>query len=311
MKRKNIMFFTLIILLILITVISFNIVNNSNIVNAKTGERTKVVQTETNQEKAIKFPSIDDVKIAKIQEKHVGPIDNMNPINVFYFDLNKPEQRSIVTNIINWLNSSSNSMSETDEEKIYWKGGASPTYLDIEFNNGKSLKIRTEASKIIINNYHKDISLITEKCPELVQFINSDWEKISRDMAKSNKQSTLENSTLNSIDDLIRTLKAKGHTAEVLTESVTQPFFTVSPKLIKIDEAVIQIFEYKDKKNVELDAKTITKQGDIIRDSTRTFINWIEKPNFYKKDNLIVLYVGKNETTLNILVDILGDSITE
>lgn len=170
MKRRNVRLFLLmgVLLLTIITLLNLTIYNNNHML--------------TNNSKN-KFPSINDVKVAKILEKHLGPSN----YNFFYFDLTKEDQKETVANILKWLNASSNSMNKTDKREIGGFGGYTPTVLILEFTNGSTYSISTESSNLIVNGYYENNSLLIERCPKLVQFIDTDWQSVKLNMRKDIK----------------------------------------------------------------------------------------------------------------------------
>ncbi|GFZ32982.1 hypothetical protein CSC2_35080 [Clostridium zeae] len=168
MKIRNVKLLLLMGVLLLTIIILFNLVtyNSSNMITSKSPD---------------KFLSIKDVKVAKILERHLGP----SQFSYFYFDLTKDDQKETVTNLLKWLNESSNSMKKTGKREIGGYGGYTPTVLILEFINGITYYICTDSSNLIVNGYYKDSSLLIEKCPRIVQFIDTDWERIKLNMIKN------------------------------------------------------------------------------------------------------------------------------
>ncbi|WP_261854341.1 hypothetical protein [Clostridium folliculivorans] len=170
MKRKNVKLLLLTGVLLLTIILLFNLVtyNSNNTLISKSSDM---------------FPSIKDVRVAKILERHVGPSE----YSFFYFDLTKDDQKKTVTNILKWLNESSNNMKKTDKRMIGGFGGYTPTVLILEFTNRSTCYICADSSNLIVNGYYKNNSLLIEKCPQIVQFINTDWESLKLNMTKDIK----------------------------------------------------------------------------------------------------------------------------
>lgn len=89
-----------------------------------------------------------------------------------------------------------------------------------------------------------------------------------------------------------------------LNESDLSIYFPVSPKIIKIKEEQILIFEFRFVKKANQQSKIIDKSGHNIGEFKN--IEWGSKPHFYKKGNLIVQYNGNNAYIIKLLEDILG-----
>lgn len=74
----------------------------------------------------------------------------------------------------------------------------------------------------------------------------------------------------------------------------------------------VYIYESSDKaiedaKRISLDGFSYTKsEGD---EGMTTTIDWIDNPHFYKIQNIMILYLGNDETILDILSDSFGEQI--
>ncbi|GAB4577342.1 MAG: hypothetical protein Fur0022_00730 [Anaerolineales bacterium] len=103
-------------------------------------------------------------------------------------------------------------------------------------------------------------------------------------------------------DSLVEALRAAGATVEP-ADPVSQPFFGPEGQVLKVNGQDVQVFEYPDDAAAERDAETISPDGSS---TTTTMITWIDAPHFYKTGKLIVLYVGSEEGTLQLLESVLG-----
>jgi Sporulation and spore germination len=105
---------------------------------------------------------------------------------------------------------------------------------------------------------------------------------------------------------LMNNLRAAG--AEVSAAGqVEQPFFPVTGEVINVNGASIQVFEFADASTRQQVSDTISANGDEIG----TFIpSWIGLPNFWASESLIVLYLGEDQTLIDLLSSILGAPIT-
>ena len=82
----------------------------------------------------------------------------------------------------------------------------------------------------------------------------------------------------------------------------TDSYLSVDRKPIWIDDEIISVFEYESNAAMEEDAAGIDKDGCIISNQGRkTIIDWVSTPYFFKKDTLIISYVGKYERILDFL----------
>ena len=101
---------------------------------------------------------------------------------------------------------------------------------------------------------------------------------------------------------LVAALVATGATVET-GEPISQPFFSVEGNIIKVNGADIQLFEYENTEEMELDSSQIAPDGGS---NATTMITWMDSPHFYKSGRLIVLYVGSDQTVLSLLENVLG-----
>ena len=101
---------------------------------------------------------------------------------------------------------------------------------------------------------------------------------------------------------LVDHLRAAGATV-VPTGAVTQPFLSVSGQVITVNGEQIQIYEYANEDDANAEAARISADGGAVGN---TMVDWIAPPHFYKKGQIIVLYVGTSTTVINILETTLG-----
>lgn len=104
-------------------------------------------------------------------------------------------------------------------------------------------------------------------------------------------------------DSLIADLQAEGATTET-GDSITQDFFNTEGQFITINgKEGVQVFEYESAEAMESDASQVAPDGGSIGTS---MVNWVDTPHFYKSGRIIVLYIGNDETTLNLLEKVMG-----
>ena len=106
--------------------------------------------------------------------------------------------------------------------------------------------------------------------------------------------------------DLVRLtqkLRRQGASVVLTKEKVSQPFFSVSGRIVKINGEGVQVFEYPGPSAVDADAKQVGADGTTIGTSKPS---WMAPPHFFKSGRFLVLYVGGNQTVLNVLRGALG-----
>ena len=108
-----------------------------------------------------------------------------------------------------------------------------------------------------------------------------------------------------SADSLRRDLQAQGLT---VTSNGTAPadafpFFTVRATRLMVGSEAVNVFEYATAALAAGDAAKVAPSGSPIGTSQ---VSWISPPRFYRKDRLIVLYVGTDLTVARALESVLG-----
>jgi hypothetical protein len=103
---------------------------------------------------------------------------------------------------------------------------------------------------------------------------------------------------------LIGKLRAQGATVKSTGEKVRQPFFSVSGRIMTINNEAIQVFEYSNPATTENQAKQVSPDGKTIGNSKPS---WMSTPHFFKSQKLIVIYVGDDQTVLKTLQAELGN----
>lgn len=112
----------------------------------------------------------------------------------------------------------------------------------------------------------------------------------------------LRRDEISDLEDFIEQLR--GTRAEVsLSDKINQPFFFVEGQILTIDDGNVQVFEYTTEKTTEDEALLVSPDGSSIG---QHLVNWIAPPHFYKKNKLIVLYVGSDTKLINTLEEVLG-----
>jgi hypothetical protein len=102
---------------------------------------------------------------------------------------------------------------------------------------------------------------------------------------------------------LLAALQESNATAEIV-DSVIQDFFSPEGNIIRVNGVDIQVFEYETSEAMEQEADQVAPDGDSVGTS---MMMWMDAPHFYKTGQIIVLYIGSDEDTLNLLRKVIGD----
>lgn len=110
------------------------------------------------------------------------------------------------------------------------------------------------------------------------------------------------------IEQFTNEMKAKNYDFEVQDVENVDDFLSKTKKRMVIGKDALEIYLYNNNEKMEDDAKNINMNGFGYSDGNKSMvIDWISYPHFYKKGNIIVLYVGENEKIISDLNDIMGD----
>lgn len=107
---------------------------------------------------------------------------------------------------------------------------------------------------------------------------------------------------------LIGALKEQGATV-VRMEQMSRESHCLSVGALRlaVNGENVYVFEYATADAANRDASTVSSDGGTIDGTDRACaFFWIGPPRFYKKDRLIVLYVGTNEDLIRTLDGLLG-----
>ena len=87
----------------------------------------------------------------------------------------------------------------------------------------------------------------------------------------------------------------------------TEQFFSVPRQFVLIGEDIISVYEYPSSDEMEADAACVDRGGCSISVPGRfVHISWSSLTHFYKKDRVIVNYVGENERIISHLIEHYG-----
>ena len=104
-------------------------------------------------------------------------------------------------------------------------------------------------------------------------------------------------------------MDSRGYDFEI--EDIEPSFSSNESKTMKIGEALIVVYSYKNNEEIEKNSEHISPDGSGFHNGKDSFeIDWISKPHFYKKGSIIVNYVGEDEKILDELKNIFGTQFT-
>lgn len=109
-----------------------------------------------------------------------------------------------------------------------------------------------------------------------------------------------------SIEQFTNELKDKNYKFEV--KEVDKDFLSGNRKRIVFGNEAVDVYLYKNDSEMEKDARRIDSHGSSYTNGSKVImVSWISFPHFYKKDNIIVQYVGENDNIISDLKDIFGE----
>lgn len=110
---------------------------------------------------------------------------------------------------------------------------------------------------------------------------------------------------------LLRYLRDSG--ASIAEEGeIQEPFFAIEGRRVTVNESTIEVYEYTSAEAMESEANWVSSDGFSIRKEKEgdiwevCYVNWIASPHFYKAGRIIVIYVGDNNSIINLLENALG-----
>ncbi len=106
-------------------------------------------------------------------------------------------------------------------------------------------------------------------------------------------------------DGLIAGLTESGVTVEDMG-SLDQTFFPVEGRLLVVNGADLQVFEFEDEGTAEDAAALVGANGSMIGQIP---VQWEGQPHFWSGGRLLVLYVGDDAELVNVLTDVMGEEI--
>ena len=114
-----------------------------------------------------------------------------------------------------------------------------------------------------------------------------------------------ESAVVEDLGSLSQALRAAGATVDS-TETIQQDFFTVEGRILKVNGADVQVFEYKSAEAMETEVALVALDGGSVGTS---MMMWMATPHFFKSGRVFVLYVGDDAATLDLLKSVLGEQL--
>lgn len=122
---------------------------------------------------------------------------------------------------------------------------------------------------------------------------------------KSKPQLTEDNEK--DLANMITYLEDQGYESSV--EEADSDIFPGIRMRIKIESEVLEVYLYKNPTVLEEVASGIGKDGSSYQNKTKTKvieISWVSEPHFFKRNTMMVQYIGENENILKLLTAYLG-----
>lgn len=112
-----------------------------------------------------------------------------------------------------------------------------------------------------------------------------------------------ESAAVEDLGSLSKALRDAGAIVES-NETIRQEFFTVEGRILKLNGVDVQVFEYKSPEAMEAEAALVAPDGGSVGTS---MMMWMATPHFFKARSVLVLYIGDDAATLDLLTSVLGE----
>lgn len=113
--------------------------------------------------------------------------------------------------------------------------------------------------------------------------------------------------------DLVSLLEDAGADVALSTEQiVAADILSIPGHIIFVNGEELQLYIYDTADDAITDAERISPDAseivpETVGDAAPTIVDWDGQPNFYRWDNILVLYVGEDGRMLNLLETIFGE----
>ena len=123
--------------------------------------------------------------------------------------------------------------------------------------------------------------------------------------ASCQQRSPLEPNAAGTLDQFLQALRQRGLSVSVAGEIPPQVnrFFSVPAHDVHVNDSRISAFEYASAEAAAAEADVVSSDG---QPSPTSRITWVSTPRFYRKNRLIVLYVGCSPEVVQALDGTMG-----
>jgi uncharacterized protein YggE len=104
------------------------------------------------------------------------------------------------------------------------------------------------------------------------------------------------------LSDLEATLRSFGASVQP-AGAIQQPFIPVAGQVLLVNGAEIQVFEFQDAASRQAASDSVSAAENVL---STTFPGNISKPNIWAQGQIIVMYFGEDQSTINLLNNTLG-----
>ncbi len=107
--------------------------------------------------------------------------------------------------------------------------------------------------------------------------------------------------------EFVDRLRSTGASVEVGQKGSLDDCFGIGSQILTVNGQTVQVFEYSSIKDVKDIANSISSDGyNIGHGGMICHIDWVDTPYFYKRNLLVVLYVGSDPSILQLLENVVG-----
>ncbi len=107
------------------------------------------------------------------------------------------------------------------------------------------------------------------------------------------------------IEDYVSAVDALRFTGATVQPAGTlsQPFFEPQAQVVELNGERVQIFVFPDEEAAVQAAGTVSPDGSSVG---ATMLTWQDTPHFYRANRVIFLYVGSDQSILDVLQEAIG-----
>ena len=156
-----------------------------------------------------------------------------------------------------------------------------------DLSQGAMFLVSAGEGGLQIEQHQRDLSTLEPITSAITALIDSDPEVAAFVAGKSRGSEETEAGEAFGLEELSAALHLADHVVTVAGE-VTQPFFSVPGRIVKVDGEDVQVFVYPDVAAAGTEAALIAPDASSVGTS---MVTWMATPHFFQRDHLIVLYV--------------------